>query len=215
MRLSAHNLTFAVSRTWRLLDNLSLEIPAGALVGICGENGCGKTMLLHILAGLVRPQSGTVRLQRREGGPADDVTCWALWRRAKSGMSYVPQENRIWPDMTVEEHMRVVPNGCAADAAIWQEIASILSPAAKAATLSHGQQRFLLLMRALAMTPAVLLADEPMAGLDKDLQARSGDLIRKLVSAGMSGVIVEHDRFVLEALGARVLVLREGELHAL
>jgi ABC-type branched-subunit amino acid transport system ATPase component len=215
MRLKAQDLTFAVSRSWRLLDSLSLDVPAGALVGVCGENGCGKTTLLQVLAGLVHPQSGTVHLQRTESVPSADVTRWPLWRRAQSGMAYVPQENRVWPEMTVEEHLRMVANGSAADAAIGRDIVTVLPPAARAATLSHGQQRYLLLMRALAMSPTLLLADEPMAGLDKELQARSVEIVRNLVAGGMSGVIVEHDRAALESLGARVFVLKEGGLHAL
>lgn len=209
-------VSYAFSRSWVIADRISFALDSPRFVGIYGENGCGKTTLLQILAGLIPPDKGRITA-RITSASETDITRWPLWKRARHGIVYVPQDNRIWSEMTVAEHL-AIPMGSLPLAGIAAEAhkktISLLSNARLVRELSHGQQRFLMLMRALMLSPRVLLADEPMAGLDKELQSFSADMLRRYAQKGMSAVVVEHDRRLLEDLGAETRRMSAGGLHA-
>jgi ABC-type branched-subunit amino acid transport system ATPase component len=218
MLLEAQNITYRPSRAWTLLDGVGLGIRPGEIATIYGENGCGKTTLLHILAGLIRPHGGEVYFANGSESEARRVTRWPLWRRARLGMAYLPQQNRIWPDLPLRDHWTLGEgNGRAgADAKRAERIESILGrlpKVAKAGELSHGQQRLLLLCRYLMQSPKVLLADEPTAGLDKATQELAVELIGSMIADGMAAIVVEHDREALKRLGGRTMLLHEGKLR--
>ncbi len=218
MMLEAKNITYRPSKAWTLLDGIGLSIRPGELVTVYGENGCGKTTLLQILAGLIRPHGGEVYLGDGSVTETRRVTRWPLWRRARSGMAYLPQQNRIWPDLPLRDHWTLGTGNvrAGADTQRAERIESILGrlpSGAKAGELSHGQQRLLLLCRYLIRAPSVLLADEPMAGLDKATQELAVELIGSMIADGMAAIVVEHDREALKRLGGRTLLLHEGKLR--
>lgn len=218
MLLEAKSITYRPSRAWTLLDGVGLGIRPGELLTVYGENGCGKTTLLQILAGLIRPHGGEVYLGDGTATETRRVTRWPLWRRARSGIAYLPQQNRIWPDLPLRDHWTLGTGngGVRADTQRAERIKSILGrlpSAAMAGELSHGQQRLLLLCRYLMRSPSILLADEPTAGLDKATQELVVELIGSMIADGMSAIVVEHDREALKRLGGRTLLLHEGTLR--
>lgn len=218
MLLEGNNLVYRPSRAWTLLDGVSLGARPGELVTVYGENGCGKTTLLQILAGLIRPHGGEVYLRDDFGSKDKRVTRWPLWQRARSGIAYLPQQNRIWPDLSLQDHWTIgTGNGHAmTDTPQTERIARILGQlpsAANAGELSHGQQRLLLLCRYLKRSPTVLLADEPTAGLDKAAQASVVELIGSMIADGMAAIVVEHEREALKSLGGRTMLLHQGNLQ--
>ncbi len=217
MVLDVRQLSYAISREWTLLNRISLSADTGEIVGIFGENGCGKTTLLQILAGAFPACNGKILYRRNPTEPPHEVQAWPLWRRARAGILYVPQENRIWPEMTVVEHLDLGCDGAfiTGDPVVTRDdVLNVLPGTHMAGELSHGQQRFLLLMRALILAPRVLLADEPLAGLDKELQQVAAARIRALLERGMCAIVVEHDQDALAMLGARLIKLEEGAIHA-
>jgi ABC-type branched-subunit amino acid transport system ATPase component len=216
--LEAKDITYCPSRAWTLLDGVGLGIRPGELVTVYGENGCGKTTLLQILAGLIRPHGGEVYLGDGSAAETRRVTRWPLWRRARSGIAYLPQQNRIWPDLPLRDHWTLGTGNGRAGAGTQraERIESILGrlpSTASAGELSHGQQRLLLLCRYLMRSPTVLLADEPTAGLDKATQELAVELIGSMIVDGMAAIVVEHDREALKRLGGRTMLLRKGKLQ--
>ena len=217
MLLDVKGISYRVSQEWCLLNEISLAVAPGEFVGLFGENGCGKTTLLQIIAGALRGSSGRILIREGQNSSDTAVHTWPMWKRCRAGLVYVPQENRIWPELLVCEHIELALSSDLSErgsAVSRQDILDVLPSDKRVGELSHGQQRYLLLMRALMMAPRVLLADEPLAGLDKELQQVATSKIKDMMALGMCGIVVEHDREALAALGARLLKLEEGALHA-
>jgi len=202
-----------------ILDRVDIALSPGERVGLIGPNGAGKTTLLRCLAGLARPDSGTVRL---DGRPIAD---WPDAARARQ-IAYLAQAAECrWP-MTVE---RVVALGRLAHVDRW----GALAPADRAAidraideadvghlraravtTLSGGERARVLLARALAVDAPLLLADEPVAGLDPGHQLQVMALIRRLSDAGRAVVMVLHDLSLAARHFSRLVLLHQGRVVA-
>jgi len=211
--LEVRQLSYRVHRDWILLDQVSFSLGSGEVLGIYGENGCGKTTLLHILAGLLKPQAGDV-VMNTNGREAENISRWPLWKRARHGIAYLPQENRIWTEMTVADHLRSGILGGQQNTN--PELGNLVEDLPKdmpASILSQGQQRRLLLSRYLLMNPRILLADEPLAGLDAASQSVMTTALTRLTRQGMAAILVEHDQSVLRDICSRTMVLEGGRLH--
>ena len=194
----------------RVVDQVSLEVRPGEVVGLLGPNGAGKTTCFRIIAGLDRADRGQVRL---DGAPLDGLP---LWRRVRLGLGYLAQEPSLFRALTVRENLRVPLD---ARGAPDSEADALLDDAglralahAPAGTLSGGERRRLEIARCLASRPRVLLLDEPFAGVDPvavaDLQRR----IRGLASRGIGVLLTDHA--VREALDIcdRVVLLDAGRV---
>ncbi len=191
---------------------LSLTVAPGEIVGLLGPNGAGKTTAFRMIAGLLRPHRGAVRLDGR------DLTRWPLWRRARAGLGYLPQEGSIFRRLTVAENVAAglgrLPRSerRARVEALLDRFGLSALAGARGETLSGGERRRVELVRALAGAPRVLLVDEPFAGLDPlAVEAVAGHL-RALAADGLGVLLTDHDvRQALEVC-ARVYILTAGEV---
>jgi branched-chain amino acid transport system ATP-binding protein len=163
--LALDNVTLHRGRT-RVLDGVSLAVDEGELVALIGANGAGKTTVLRTISGILSPSAGTVtfRGQPIQGADPDRIV--------RLGIAHCPEERKIWPDMTVLEHLELgafirTDDGIRNDMGRVFETFPVLSERREqlAGTLSGGQQQMLAIGRALMSRPALLLFDEPSLGL--------------------------------------------------
>jgi len=197
-----------------VVHDLSLRVEPGEVVGLLGPNGAGKTTTFRMLTGLLRPHGGHVRL-----GP-DDVTRWPLWRRARRGLGYLPQEPTLFRRLTVAENIDVALRRTVRERAARRRARDELlgrfglAPLAPALgrSLSGGERRRVEILRALAARPRVLLVDEPFAGLDPLSAAQIARQLRSLAREGVGVLITDHDvRQTLETCD-RLYILDAGVL---
>jgi branched-chain amino acid transport system ATP-binding protein len=206
------------------LDDVSLTVPAGQLHAVIGPNGAGKSTLFGVIAGEHRPDRGTVRIAGR------DVTRMAPHRRVKAGVARAFQVARIFPDMTVRQNVAaavIAANGSArvfwrgkplrnASGAV-DEALELLALTAiggrLARELSQGDRKRLEIAMALMLQPALLLLDEPTAGMSPEETAATVALVRQLWSlGGLTVLLTEHDMQVVFNLAQQLTVLDRGRV---
>ena len=193
----------------KVLDDVSLSIDEGDSVALLGRNGVGKTTLLVTLVGLTRVHRGTVRFAGR------GVVNVASFRRARSGLGWVPQERYMWPSLTVEEHLTSVARpGQWTLARVYKIFPRLEERRANFGNqLSGGEQQMLAIGRALMVNPKLLLLDEPMEGLAPIIVQDLVNVIRGLVtSSGMAVVIVEQHAKLALTLARNAIVLDRGRV---
>jgi len=195
-----------------LEPRLSFSTEGSAVTALFGPSGSGKTTILRCLAGLERPERGTIRF-------GDEV-----WLDASRGLSLPPQARRVgflsqdyalFPHLSVE---RNIAYGEGADSRRVAELVALLDLAGteskRPAELSGGQKQRVALAHALASRPRLLLLDEPLSALDGPTRERlRGDLRQRLVHAGLPAIVVTHDRVEALALADRIAVLSEGTVR--
>ena len=222
MRLEVRDLTVRFDAV-AALNGVSLDIASGERRAIIGPNGAGKTTLFNALTGDVRPDAGSILLDRR------DATRLPAWRRARLGLARTFQRSTLFPDLTVAENLALairLRTGLAwrfwpgAEDTLAREVGERLAAArleavAKrpAARISHGEQRALEIELALAARPRALLFDEPMAGLSGGERRAALERLQAL-PAEVTLVIVEHDLDAVFAIAQRISVLDHGVLIA-
>ena len=203
--------------------DLSLRVPAGARFGIIGPNGAGKTTLFNVLSGELRPTSGTVRMRGR------DITRLSPPKRAALGLGRTFQITRLFTDLTVRENLTLAVHGLSRSKLQllrpWRSYRKEQRRAEELAAsfglgnrldsrpreLSHGELRELEILLALAADPAVLLLDEPAAGLSPAERADIQALIARL-PASLTAVVIEHDMNVMREVASWLAVLHLGGL---
>ena len=181
----------------RVVGGVDLEVAPGRVVGLLGPNGAGKTTCFKMIAGLLRPDAGTVTLD------GVDLGTLPLHRRVQRGLGYLPQEPSVFQALTARENVGAALEAkgrSAAEAMSHLEAMGLAALAdAPAGKLSGGERRRLEIARCLALSPTVLLLDEPFAGVDpigvQDLQER----VRGLAMGGLGILLTDHA--VREALG--------------
>jgi lipopolysaccharide export system ATP-binding protein len=195
-----------------ILRGVDLEAHAGEVVGVLGPSGAGKSTLFRALVGDPPPTEGTVQLA------GQDVTRWPLWRRARAGVGYVPQEPSVLWDLTVrgnlEAYRRIarlpVTDGDVGAAAARVALDNRLD--VRAGELSGGERRRLEVARAITRSPRVLVCDEPFAGVDPAGAERLGALLGELARGGATVLLADHH--VAEALRVctRAVLLLDGSV---
>jgi lipopolysaccharide export system ATP-binding protein len=197
-----------------VVHNASLAVARGEAVGLLGPNGAGKTTMFYMITGLVRADHGTIELD------GHDVTHMPMYRRARLGIGYLPQETSIFRGLSVEANIRAVLEVVEPDKAQREELLEALLDEfhithlrkASAISLSGGERRRCEIARALASRPAFMLLDEPFTGVDPiavgDIQA----LVRHLTGLGIGVLITDHN--VRETLGLidRAYIIHSGEV---
>jgi ABC-type branched-subunit amino acid transport system ATPase component len=194
-----------------ILHGVSIEVRPGELVAVIGPNGSGKSTMLKAAAGLLRAWSGSIRFGER------DITALSPRQRLLAGIGYVPQSRNIFSNMTVLENLDVgallFPAGRQARLArvfsIFPALADLRSRSA--GKLSGGQQQMVAVGRALMSDPAVLLLDEPTAGLSPKVVDELFATIRRIADHGVSALIVEQNALKALAAADRAYVLANGQ----
>ena len=179
----------------RVVRNVSLRLQRGDAVGLLGPNGAGKTTTFHIMSGLLPADEGNVQLD------GNDITTMPVFRRARLGLGYLPQESSIFRGLTVEQNIRAVlesTEGSKGDHdAILDDLMAEFSIAhlrnTVSVNLSGGERRRLEIARALALRPTFLLLDEPLAGIDPIALNDIRNLIGQLKEHGLGVLITDHN----------------------
>jgi len=192
-----------------VVRNLSLDVPDGAVVALLGRNGAGKSTTLKTIIGLVPAKAGEIEFDgaRIDGRPAHDIN--------RRGIAYVPEERRIFSELTVDEHLRIAqhPNTqwpLERIFALFPQLEALR--ARRGRFLSGGEQQMLAISRALATGPKLLLLDEPSQGLAPVIVDTVVESVQRMRSEGLSILLVEQDLEIALHLASRVYILETGEL---
>jgi branched-chain amino acid transport system ATP-binding protein len=195
-----------------VLENISLTLAHGESLGLAGRTGCGKTTLLLIVSGFLRPDEGRVRLR------GQDLTGWPAFRIVQTGIAQTFQHVTLSAPLTVDEAIRAAAlhrrGRARTDAvAFAQEAAGLGTMQARdIGTLSPEELRRVDVARALATGPHVLLVDEPSASLGPGDLPDVLSTLRRVRAGGMSLVIAAHSRALFEVLCDRVAVIQDGRI---
>ena len=214
--LQARGLTKSYRRR-KVVDQVSLEVAAGEVVGLLGPNGAGKTTCFYMLVGLIASDASEISL---EGQPIGHLP---IHRRAKMGLSYLPQENSVFRQLTVEENILAVLqlNASVQRKAQEQQLEHLLGELQiehlrrqPAIALSGGERRRVEIARALATSPRFVLLDEPFAGVDPIAVIEIQRIVSFLRERGIGVLITDHN--VRETLGIcdRAYILNDGKVLA-
>ncbi len=195
-----------------VLRDVSLELHRGEVVALLGPNGAGKTTCFYSIAGLVNPDAGTVVID------GEDITFLPMYRRAKMGIGYLPQEASIFRGMSVEDNIRAILElnirGRRQQQKMLDELLAEFSIThlrrAPALALSGGERRRVEIARCLASQPKYVLFDEPFAGVDPIAVNEIRDLVSHLKDRGIGVLITDHNvRETLEIVD-RAYILHDG-----
>ncbi|CAI3947927.1 ABC-type lipopolysaccharide export system [Commensalibacter communis] len=197
-----------------VVQDVSLRVHRGEAVGLLGPNGAGKTTSFYMIVGLVQPDTGSIKLD------GADITKLPMYRRARLGIGYLPQEASIFRGLNVEQNIMAVLEVVEPDYIKRQETLDGLlaefgishlrrSPSL---SLSGGERRRLEIARALASDPNYILLDEPLAGIDPIAVGEIRDLVSHLKDRGIGVLITDHNvRETLEIID-RAYIMNSGQL---
>ncbi len=180
----------------------------GAVTSLIGPNGAGKTTVLNMLGGFYRPDAGSVKLGKRSIG---DVSAWRI---ARAGLARTYQTSQLFGSMSVLENLVIASPERAGTGREAERLLAFVGYHgdlhARASDLPHVDRRLVEIARALATRPAVLLLDEPAAGLSRTDKASLAQLLRRIADAGIAVLLVEHDMAIVMGISDHVVVLDAG-----
>nr|WP_084578509.1 ABC transporter ATP-binding protein [Sporomusa malonica] len=196
------------------LDNISIEVKDGEFVTILGANGAGKSTIMKTIMGLVKASSGTISFN------GQDIASLPPWERANIGIGYVPEGRRVFPELTVEENLKmgaysvkdskVIATNIEKSYELFPRLKERKSQLAK--TMSGGEQQMLAIARALMLSPKLLLIDEISMGLMPILVNHSLSIVKKLNSAGLTILMVEQNANKALKVAGRGYILKTGKI---
>ena len=196
----------------KVVDDVTLEVKSGEVVGLLGPNGAGKTTTFFMVLGLLRPDRGAIIMD------GEDISQLPIYQRARKGLQYLPQESSVFRKLTVAENIMAILETLEPDARIREErlnkllgdlrISHLANQ--KAASLSGGERRRVEITRALVTSPHFIILDEPFAGIDPLAVTDIQNIIRQLKERGLGVLISDHN--VRETLWVcdRAYLLNEG-----
>ncbi len=197
-----------------VLKNVSLHVRRGEAVGLLGPNGAGKTTCFYCVIGLITPDYGDVHIN------GEDITSMPMYRRARMGIGYLPQEASIFRSLSVEDNIKAILEIVEEDESkrenMLEELLSEFSIAhlrkSPAIALSGGERRRLEIARALASNPDFILLDEPLAGIDPIAVGEIRSLVSQLKNRGLGVLITDHNvRETLDIID-RAYILHGGSV---
>ena len=211
--LKIQNLVKAF-RSRKVVNKVSLEIKQGEIVGLLGPNGAGKTTTFYMVVGLTQPDEGKVILND------EDVTCFPMHKRAKKGVSYLPQEPSVFRKLTVENNIMAVLESQKLSTfdrkkkarSLLRELNILHIKDSMAYSLSGGERRRVEISRALANSPLFVLLDEPFAGIDPIAVADIQSIISQLKNRGIGVLITDHNVRETLSITDRAYIINEGEI---
>lgn len=213
MKLEVKNLV-KVYKGRRVVNDVSLGLETGEIVGLLGPNGAGKTTTFYMMVGLVKPDDGRVLLESK------DITQKPMYQRARLGLGYLAQEPSIFRKLTVAENLLLVQemNGVgkkerlARTASLLEEFGLTRLRNSNGQVLSGGERRRVEIARALATDPQFILLDEPFTGVDPIAINEIQDIVRHLKDKGIGIVITDHNVRETLAITDRAYIMSEGEI---
>ena len=201
-------------RSRKVVNRVSIEVKQGEIVGLLGPNGAGKTTTFYMVVGLTRPDEGQVLLND------EDVTHFPMHKRAKKGVSYLPQEPSVFRKLTVEDNILAVLESQKLSAfdrkkrarSLLREMNILHIKDSMAYTLSGGERRRVEISRALATSPIFILLDEPFAGIDPIAVSDIQSIISQLKKRGIGVLITDHSVRETLSITDRAYIINEGEI---
>lgn len=201
-------------RRRKVVDGVSLTVEKGEIVGLLGPNGAGKTTTFNQIVGFIKPDSGSVFLDDR------DITGFPMYKRARLGLGYLPQESSVFRKMTVEDNLMCILETMRLKKKerrqrkdqLLAELGITRLAKQKAFTLSGGERRRVEIARALVTEPAFLLLDEPFAGIDPIAVAEIQEIIRDLAQRGLGVLITDHSVRETLAITDRAYIMYDGRV---
>ncbi|HEX4106280.1 MAG TPA: LPS export ABC transporter ATP-binding protein [Rhizomicrobium sp.] len=197
-----------------VVRSVSLSVKRGEVVGLLGPNGAGKTTCFYMISGLIPADTGSIEVD------GHDVTSLPMYRRARLGIGYLPQEASIFRGLTAEQNIRataelIEPDPARLEAAVEELLAEFGITHIRntpSIALSGGERRRVEIARALATHPSYILLDEPLAGIDPIAVGEIRDLVRHLKDRGIGVLITDHNvRDALEIID-RAYILHDGQV---
>jgi lipopolysaccharide export system ATP-binding protein len=202
-----------------VVDGFSAEVRTGEIAGLLGPNGAGKTTTFYMVVGLVKPDGGSVILDK--SGTELDITHAPMYLRARSGLGYLAQENSIFRKLSVGDNIRLIweQRGVPREeqnerlGPLLEEFGLRAFENARAESLSGGERRRVEIARALATEPAFLLLDEPFTGIDPIAVADIQAMIKQLRDRGIGILITDHQVRETLAIVDRAYIMNEGRIQ--
>jgi branched-chain amino acid transport system ATP-binding protein len=195
-----------------VLQNVSLEVGEGEVVALLGRNGSGRSTTLKAIMALVTVRSGTIRFK------GETISNRQPYDLAKIGIAFVPEDRRIFPNLTVGENLRLAAlagrKGPWTEKRIYEYFAVLGERRDKPAKLSGGEQQMLAIARALIANPAIILLDEPMEGLAPLIARNVEEVVRRIREEGNTILLVEQNAEVAMSLSDRGYILSDGRVMA-
>ncbi len=195
------------------LRGVDLHVARGSITGLIGPNGSGKTTLFQVISGLDRGATGAVTFDR------ESILGWRPSQIYRRGLARTFQLSRVFPELTVLEN--IVVAGSRHDRSVTERALGLLErvnlrdyAAVLGKNLSYGQQKLVEFLRVLMSDPALILLDEPAAGVNPTLRQTLWDMVRHLNGLGATFLVIEHNMEVIADLCSEVYVLSEGEIIA-
>lgn len=214
--LKANNLRKRYGRRF-VVDDVSLEMETGQIIGLLGPNGAGKTTMFYMIVGFIKADEGTIVLSGK------NVTKLPMYRRSLLGLSYLPQESSIFRKLSVENNIKLIVE-TRDDLTLREkktEVESLLEEFGLTTvrkqfgyTLSGGERRRTEIARAIATNPRFLLLDEPFAGIDPKAVYEIKTLIKKLSDKGLGILLTDHNVRETLAITHLSYIINNGQLLA-
>ncbi|MEF8815160.1 MAG: LPS export ABC transporter ATP-binding protein [Salinibacter sp.] len=211
--LAARHLTKRYDKR-AVVDDVSLEVEQGEIVGLLGPNGAGKTTTFHMIVGMIRPNDGAIHLE------GDEITQLPMYKRARRGVGYLAQETSVFRELTVESNLHAVlefqsmgdEDRTARVESLIQEFGLERVRESKGYELSGGERRRTEIARALSTRPRFLLLDEPFAGVDPIAVEDIQGIVAGLQERGIGVLITDHNVHETLAITDRAYLLYEGQI---
>ncbi len=199
-----------------VVNGVDINVRRGEIVGLLGPNGAGKTTSFYMIVGLVRPNSGRVFFEE------EDVTRKPMFKRARAGMGYLPQEESIFRKLTVEQNiMAILETTKLSKAERKSRCEELLNQFGiehiarnQALTLSGGEKRRLTIARSLVTSPSLLMLDEPFSGVDPIAVFDVQQIVSNLRNAGLAILITDHNVRETLAIVDRAYLIFEGRVES-